>query len=47
MKVLTPAEVLHYTDHALRHHSGACHLVRTNIAHPFDAVFGSATTRAA
>ncbi|MER6393711.1 hypothetical protein ABT236_35295 [Streptomyces sp. NPDC001523] len=47
MTVLTPAEVLHYTDHALRHHSGAYHLVRTNAAHPFDEVFGSVAARAA
>ncbi|MBP0932532.1 hypothetical protein J0X20_02710 [Streptomyces sp. KCTC 0041BP] len=47
MKVLTPAEVLHYTDHALRHSSGAYHLVSTHRAHPFDEVFGSAVVRAA
>ncbi|WP_327330576.1 hypothetical protein OG265_37525 (plasmid) [Streptomyces sp. NBC_01208] len=47
MKVLTPAEVLHYTQHALRHHSGAYHLIRTDRAHPFDQVFGSAITQAA
>lgn len=47
MKVLTPAEVLHYTDHALRHHSGAYHLVRTDRAHLFDGVFGGASERAA
>ncbi|MER7048338.1 PDDEXK family nuclease [Streptomyces jumonjinensis] len=40
MKVLTPAEVLHYTAHALRHRSGAFHLVRTHTAHTFDEVFG-------
>lgn len=27
LKVLTPAEVVHYTAHALRHRSGAFHLV--------------------
>ncbi|MEV0415470.1 hypothetical protein AB0I68_33015 [Streptomyces sp. NPDC050448] len=47
MKVLTPVEVLHYTDHALRHGSGAYRLVRTDRAHPFDDVFGLATSRAA
>ncbi|WP_405785665.1 hypothetical protein [Streptomyces sp. NBC_01367] len=47
LKVLTPAEVLHYTDHALRHSSGAYHLVSTHRAHPFDDVFGSAAARAA
>ncbi|MEU4358712.1 hypothetical protein [Streptomyces virginiae] len=47
MKVLTPAEVLHYAQHALRHHSGAYHLVRTDRAHPFHQVFGSATPQAA
>ncbi|MFE2129183.1 hypothetical protein [Streptomyces amritsarensis] len=47
LKVLTPAEVLHYTDHALRHSSGAYHLVSTHRAHPFDDVFGSAAAQAA
>lgn len=47
LKVLTPAEVLHYTDHALRHSSGAYHLVSTHRAHPFGSVFGAAATRAA
>ncbi|MFD6876939.1 MULTISPECIES: hypothetical protein [unclassified Streptomyces] len=47
LKVLTPAEVLHYTDHALRHSSGAYHLVSTHRAHAFDDVFGSAVPRAA
>ncbi|MFI5868091.1 hypothetical protein [Streptomyces sp. NPDC051546] len=47
LKVLTPAEVLHYTDHALRHSSGAYHLVSTHRAHPFDNVFGPAVARAA
>lgn len=47
LKVLTPAEVLHYTDHALRHSSGAYHLVSTHRAHPFDDVFGSAAAGAA
>ncbi|MFJ1975299.1 hypothetical protein ACIO93_42525 [Streptomyces sp. NPDC087903] len=47
LKVLTPAEILHYTDHALRHSSGAYHLVSTHRAHPFDDVFGSAAARAA
>ncbi|TDU67977.1 hypothetical protein EDD91_8040 [Streptomyces sp. KS 21] len=42
MKVLTPAEVLHYTEHALRHRTGAYRLVRTDRAHSFDDVFGSA-----
>ncbi|MFB7215588.1 hypothetical protein [Streptomyces sp. NPDC056255] len=44
MKVLTPAEVLHYTVHALRHHSGAYHLVSTQRAHHFDEVFGGSTS---
>ncbi|MFE0492943.1 hypothetical protein ACFW2J_33565, partial [Streptomyces griseoaurantiacus] len=47
LKVLTPAEVVHYTAHALRHHSGAFHLVRTEQAHRFDDVFGPAGTAAA
>ncbi|MFF3208327.1 hypothetical protein [Streptomyces sp. NPDC002962] len=47
LKVLTPAEVLHYTDHALRHSSGAYHLVSTHRTPPFDDVFGSAAARAA
>ncbi|MFJ5551213.1 hypothetical protein [Streptomyces sp. NPDC093225] len=42
MTALTPAEVLHYTGHALRHRSSAFHLVRTRQAHPFDEVFGPA-----
>ncbi|KRD23377.1 MULTISPECIES: hypothetical protein [unclassified Streptomyces] len=47
LKVLTPAEVVHYTAHALRHRSGAFHLVRTEQAHHFDEVFGSAGAAAA
>ncbi|WP_037851603.1 hypothetical protein [Streptomyces sp. NRRL S-340] len=47
LKVLTPAEVVHYTAHALRHHSGAFHLIRTEQAHPFDDVFGPEATLAA
>lgn len=47
MRVLTPAEVLHHTVHALRHRSGAYHLVSSHQAHPFDEVFGLAATRAA
>ncbi|MFD3729765.1 hypothetical protein [Streptomyces sp. NPDC058671] len=47
LKVLTPAEVLHYTDHALRHSSGAYHLFSTHRAHPFNDVFGSVAARAA
>jgi hypothetical protein len=47
MKVLTPAEVLHYTIHALRHRSGAYHLVSSHHAHPFDEVFGPEAARAA
>jgi hypothetical protein len=47
MRVLTPAEVLHYTVHALRHRSGAYHLVSSHQAHAFDEVFGLAATRAA
>jgi Holliday junction resolvase len=47
LKVLTPAEVVHYTAHALRHRSGAFHLVRTEQAHRFDDVFGSAGAAAA
>uniref|UniRef100_UPI002F914943 hypothetical protein n=1 Tax=Streptomyces sp. NBC_01001 TaxID=2903713 RepID=UPI002F914943 len=39
--------ILHYTDHALRHSSGAYRLVSTCRAHPFDDVFGSAAARAA
>lgn len=47
LKVLTPAEVVHYTAHALRHRSGAFHLVRTERAHHFDDVFGPAAAAAA
>ncbi|MFE8991216.1 hypothetical protein ACFYMI_25960 [Streptomyces collinus] len=47
LKVLTPAEVIHYTAHALRHRSGAFHLVHTEQAHYFDDVFGSAGAAAA
>ncbi|WP_431329741.1 hypothetical protein ACPZ13_00050 [Streptomyces sp. IPPR8] len=47
MKVLTPAEVLHYTIHALRHQSGAYHLVSSHRAHPFDEVFGQEAARVA
>jgi Holliday junction resolvase len=47
LKVLTPAEVVHYTVHALRHRSGVYHLVGTARAHRFDEVFGSAGTAAA
>ncbi|MFD7834577.1 hypothetical protein [Streptomyces sp. NPDC059761] len=47
LKVLTPAEVLHYTDHALRRSSGAYHLVSTHRAHAFDDVFGSGTAQVA
>ncbi|MFH9015308.1 hypothetical protein ACH4C6_28535 [Streptomyces sp. NPDC017943] len=41
LKVLTPAEIVHYAAHALRHRSGSFHLVRTEQAHPFDDVFGA------
>ncbi|MFE2718895.1 hypothetical protein ACFXKI_45065 [Streptomyces mirabilis] len=41
LKVLTPAEVVHCTAHALRHRSGSFHLVCTERAHHFDEVFGS------
>ncbi|GAA1536100.1 hypothetical protein GCM10009730_51620 [Streptomyces albidochromogenes] len=47
LKVLTPAEVVHRTAHALRHRSGAFHLVRTERAHRFDDVFGPESTLAA
>ncbi|MFE8970695.1 hypothetical protein ACFYMR_33500 [Streptomyces albogriseolus] len=47
LKVLTPAEVIHYTAHALRHRSGAFHLVRTEQAHHFDDVFGPAAAAVA
>lgn len=47
MKLLTPAEVLHYTEHALRHRSGAYHLVRTDSAHSFDNALGSVAARVA
>ncbi|MGW2203224.1 hypothetical protein [Streptomyces sp. NPDC001774] len=47
LKVLTPAEVAHYTSHALRHRSGAFHLVRTQQAHHFDEVFGTESSLAA
>lgn len=47
LRVLTPAEVIHCTAHALRHRSGAFHLVRTEQAHHFDDVFGPAAAAAA
>ncbi|MFD8288077.1 hypothetical protein ACFV2B_07555 [Streptomyces lavendulae] len=47
MKVLTPSEVLHYTDHAQRPASGAYRLIHTTHAHPFDDVFGPAAAQAA
>ncbi|MFJ3206138.1 hypothetical protein [Streptomyces sp. NPDC086989] len=47
MKVLTPVEVLHYTDHALQPGTGSYRLIRTDRAHCFDDVFGRPTTRAA
>ncbi|GGX43092.1 hypothetical protein [Streptomyces chryseus] len=47
LKVLTPAEVVHYTAYALRHRSGAFHLVRAERAHRFDDVFGAEGTLAA
>ncbi|MEV6584115.1 hypothetical protein AB0M92_39005 [Streptomyces sp. NPDC051582] len=47
LKVLTPAEVLHYTDHARRHRSGAYHFVSTAHAHHFDDVFGPTGLQAA
>ncbi|MFB7827384.1 hypothetical protein [Streptomyces hydrogenans] len=40
LKVLTPAEILHYTTHALRQWSGTYHLVSSRRAHTFDSVFG-------
>ncbi|WP_328723526.1 hypothetical protein OHT52_31165 [Streptomyces sp. NBC_00247] len=47
MNVLTPAEVLHYTAHALRHRSGAYYLVSSHQAHAFDDVFGPKASRVA
>ncbi|KAB2587587.1 hypothetical protein F5983_37200 [Streptomyces arboris] len=47
LKVLTPVEVLHYTEHAHRHTSGAYHLINTHRAHLFDDVFGTAAAQAA
>ncbi|MET9957228.1 hypothetical protein ABZ135_37525 [Streptomyces sp. NPDC006339] len=41
LKVLTPAEVHHYTAHARRHRSGAWVMVATRQAHSFDEVFGT------
>ncbi|GLW04401.1 hypothetical protein [Streptomyces lavendulae] len=43
MKVLTPAEIQHYTAHTRAHRSGAWALVSTSRAHAFQAVFGLPT----
>ncbi|WP_233221324.1 hypothetical protein [Streptomyces carminius] len=43
LRVLTPAEVLHYTCHASHPTSGAYHLISTRRAHLFDDVFGTIT----
>lgn len=40
LRVLTPVEVMHYSNHALRHTSGAYYLINTHQAHSFDEVFG-------
>jgi hypothetical protein len=47
LKVLTPAEVLHYTAHSHPHTSGAWLLIATERAHAFDEVFGTAAAQAA
>ncbi|MEV7060851.1 hypothetical protein AB0N95_36025 [Streptomyces microflavus] len=47
LRVLTPVEVLHYTEHAHRHASGAYHLINTHRAHLFDDVFGTVRAQAA
>ncbi|MFD9865008.1 PDDEXK family nuclease [Streptomyces alboflavus] len=46
LRVLTPAEVLHDTFHTLRPTSGAYHLVSSQLAFPFDEVFGTGTVHA-
>lgn len=43
LRVLTPAEVLYDTFHTLRPANGAYHLVSSQLALPFDDVFGSGT----
>ncbi|WP_245226947.1 hypothetical protein [Streptomyces smyrnaeus] len=47
LKVLTPAEIQHYTTHTRRHRSGAWVMVTTHQAHPFSDVFGAIANRAA
>ncbi|MEU7553088.1 hypothetical protein AB0B01_12190 [Streptomyces sp. NPDC044571] len=46
LKVLTPVEVLHYTDHA-QPGTGSYRLIHTRRAHCFDDVFGRFTSQAA
>ncbi|MFD5977765.1 hypothetical protein [Streptomyces bacillaris] len=46
LKVLTPAEIQHYTTHTRRHRSGAWVMVTTHQAHPFNDVFGATADRA-
>ncbi|MEU7429037.1 hypothetical protein [Streptomyces sp. NPDC040750] len=43
LRVLTPAEVLYNTFHTLHPTNGAYHLVSSQLASPFDEVFGSDT----
>ncbi|MCC5480971.1 hypothetical protein ACFV2N_37835 [Streptomyces sp. NPDC059680] len=47
LKVLTSAEVLHYTAHTRPRSSGAWLLIATERAYVFDEVFGTAAAQAA
>ncbi|MEU5810712.1 hypothetical protein [Streptomyces sp. NPDC047718] len=47
LKVLTPAEVLHYTAHTRSPSSGAWLMIATDRAHAFDEVFGATSAKAA
>ena len=44
LRVLTPAEVLYSTFHTLHPTNGAYHLVSSQLAVPFDEVFGTGAT---
>jgi Holliday junction resolvase len=47
LRVLTPAEVAHYTADSWRPPGGSYHLVSTARAHQFDEVFGAPAARSA
>ncbi|MFD4589004.1 hypothetical protein [Streptomyces sp. NPDC058434] len=40
LRVLTPAEIMHYTAYASLHFSGSYYLINSHNAHRFDDVFG-------